>query len=372
MANGGHYSSVEHALHRDLVVKSLPEPVGSSYFRLLSVPQHTAVPGLILASRMALADVLRLELAEFDARMKALNDAGLVLFDWSHEVCYVPAMAKMPCNAAQSIWAAKHWRKVLNGAPACPLVEQADRDARDLLSSRLRATRRDGAGKAILASFLLGEAVPSHRAEIVIANLAAPAQQVLPFAWAAAPEFSRPQPRDAEGEHPPMPALPPPYIDRRGTVDPPASSVQEPPPDEQLPCPDDNAVAAFQELVAGAGGREVVGLAGTYSSDSTGLPGHAATLWCHHWYQLRRERPGTTLGSARLLGEYGKAGGWDGLRCPWQALVKSMSGLAALLDQAVLWERRGRPSLRKGGPRAQVDAGDDIITKAMLASRGGR
>lgn len=370
MANGGHWSGIEHAVHDDPVLRTLPADTRLLYIALFSVRGNTAVPGLILAWREGLVRSLGLDFEVFDSRMAELSRVGLVHFDWETGVCYLPAKARMHCNAATSIWAAKHWRKVLNGAPRCALVDQAEQDALALLRGRVEASGGDK-GKAILASYLAGKSVESRHADIVLNTCAPPAQQVLPFAWAPPPEAGqRPFLRSID-EVSPMSAR---HASPSTSIEDAASpAVPEPMADDNAPpSPDDNAVAAFQQVLQGSEGPEVLGLARVYASDGTGLPGHAATLWCHHWFLLRRERPETTLRSARLLGEHGRAGAWEGLRTPWQALCKSASGLSAMLDAAELWERRGRPSLRKGDPRPTRAAGDTIINEVMRASREAR
>lgn len=371
MANGGHYGGIEYSIHTDPVVRALHPYIRGTFMQLFSLPENTALPGLILAGRLGLAESLGLDLDIFNAHFTVLQQAGLVHVDWAARVCYVPAKAKMLCNAASSIWAAKHWRKVVNSAPSCPLVEQAERDARALLMTRLRANRSDGRGKAILASFIHGEAVPSVQADIVLNTLASPAQQPLPFAWEPPPHV---------GERPCIHALPEVDIQMAATQQPIPPAPQETmlptepsSSDAEVRSPsvsDDDPVVAFQEVVQAAGGPSVLGMARAYA-DPTGLPGHASVTWCQLWTRLRKERPDTTLHSARLLGEYGRGGGWKGLRCPWQALVKSMAHLAAMLDEAEDWHRRGRPHLGKGAPQPEVCREDDIIGQALRHSRRG-
>ena len=149
MGNGGHYGGIEYSIHTDPVVRALPAFVRGTYIQLFSLPENTALPGLILAGRLGLAESLGLDLDIFDDHIALLRQQGLVCVDWAARVCYVPAKARMVCNAAPSIWSARHWRKVINSAPSCALVEQAERDARALLMGRLRASRGDGRGKAI-------------------------------------------------------------------------------------------------------------------------------------------------------------------------------------------------------------------------------
>lgn len=362
MGNGGHYGGIEYSIHTDPVVRALPAFVRGTYIQLFSLPENTALPGLILAGRLGLAESLGLDLDIFDDHIALLRQQGLVCVDWAARVCYVPAKARMVCNAAPSIWSARHWRKVINSAPSCALVEQAERDARALLMGRLRASRGDGRGKAILASFLHGEAVGSAQADIVLNTVAAPAQQPLPFAWEPPPkDGARPHLHVLEPEevNSPMPTPIPKRDDRADAPPESREAAASPDPNSASAVPtDDDAVTAFQTIVQAAGGPGAVGMARVYASDATGLPGNAAITWCQLWARLRRERPDTTLQSAQLLGEYGRAGGWVGLRCPWQAMVKSLANLAAMLDEAEDWHRRGRPSARRGqqGPRVQGEA----------------
>lgn len=370
MSSGGFYGKVEYSIHRDPVVRSLHPDTRGTYVGLCTAPENTALPGLILAGRDILAASLGLELAVFDERMDTLRKAGLVLFDWGLWVCYIPALARMQCNAACSIWAAKHWRRVIASAPKCDIVQQAAADALALLKSRIRDGKIDG--KAILASFVHGDAISSVRADIILSTNQIPAQQSIPFRWEqSSPGGERPSLHALDNEVPelmtykPREAAPEPGSSQPTTRQAGADGETEKPPGPA----DDDAVAAFQEVVSAAGGHAAVGMARIYASDATGLPGNAAISWCQLWGRLRKERPDTTLQSARLLGEYGRSGGWDGLRCPWQALVKSVAHLAAMLDEAEDWHQRGRPALRKGPPQPEVSRQDDIIGQAMRESR---
>lgn len=343
------YVSVSQKFMDDPRVQALPWAPRALLALLLVCPEMTAVPGLILrAFKSALAESFGMELAAFADAFAALERAGLVCADWAARVVYLPDPVRWSCTVGvQSIHRAALWRRELMKAPACDLTERADYQLRRALAGRPK----------MLECFMNGRSVerPGEQLEMRFA----PRLRVV-----SAP-FDEPRP---EPTAPAVPANPAQPAQLAWPVPAPIAPPPRPLPSPQLPSTprptapvhamgDDDVVAAWAAVVAGAGngdavtGAAVLGLKRKHAT-VTGMPGASECMWARAWQELRQAMPAPTIEDARKLGEWIKAGGLGGIRIPlWEYLCKG--GVVGALDQMQLAEAKPAEQRQTGMVRGR-------------------
>lgn len=145
------YALVQVRTWSDEKVRSLsaPQPNAQTlFFRLLTGPETSRVPGVILAGRAALAEALGWDLSDFDRCWRELEETGLAVADWAARVIYLPGAFRQVCNLPTSPSTAACWRKELLNAPECDLTRRVDTDLRAMLATM---------GAAYLGSYMSGK-----------------------------------------------------------------------------------------------------------------------------------------------------------------------------------------------------------------------
>ncbi len=130
------YVSVEPWIKNDLRVRSL-SMIGRYVFeQLLTCPQQSKVPGLLLnAGPGALRDEFQVPESELLTAFEELERAGLVFADWKARVVYCrPLLADMSCNRPKSPSRAAAYGLVVHRlAQKCAVLDMVDEDIRALV-----------------------------------------------------------------------------------------------------------------------------------------------------------------------------------------------------------------------------------------------
>ena len=131
---------------RDL--SKMPPSAQGLLLWLLGCPFSIRVPGVIVAGRAQIAELLGWPIEAFDACFAELAQKGYCEADWEAGVIYFAEELREEDNAPTSPNTAKTWRGELDNAPQCALVERVVRDVLDVLSAaddrRIRAELAEG------------------------------------------------------------------------------------------------------------------------------------------------------------------------------------------------------------------------------------
>lgn len=130
------YVSVEPWIWNDARVRSLTTVARNVFAQLLTCPQHSKVPGLLIQTGPgALRDEFQVPEAELLAAFEELQAAGLAFADWKARVVYCrPLLADMSCNRPKSPSRAAAYGLVVHRlAQKCHVLTMVDEDIRALV-----------------------------------------------------------------------------------------------------------------------------------------------------------------------------------------------------------------------------------------------
>lgn len=125
------YSCIDRRINADAWFRSLSESGQWLWFRLLSGPHVTSVPGLWAATEEGLARAFGVSLEGFRERFSEVSrdrsSKGLprVIADWEAGVIWVPNALDFPCNQPKNPNTLASWKNHLELMPECELKDQA-------------------------------------------------------------------------------------------------------------------------------------------------------------------------------------------------------------------------------------------------------
>lgn len=131
------YVSVEPWIWNDSRVRALSAVAGNIFSRLLTCPQHSKVPGLLIQTGPgALRDEFQVPEIELLSAFEELQAAGLAYADWKARVVYCrPLLADMGCNRPKAPSRAAAYGLVVHRlAQKCEVLKMVDEDIRALIS----------------------------------------------------------------------------------------------------------------------------------------------------------------------------------------------------------------------------------------------
>ncbi|RLE28248.1 MAG: hypothetical protein DRJ65_00025 [Acidobacteria bacterium] len=98
-------------------------PSGQSLFvYLLTCPETTPIPGVIVAGRMALSEVLGWEISDFDSAIKEILSEGMAKISWEARLIWLPNAVKL--NRPVSLNVVKSWGESFAMLPDCDLKDE--------------------------------------------------------------------------------------------------------------------------------------------------------------------------------------------------------------------------------------------------------
>lgn len=119
------YHKIAVALWSGREFRGLSERAKLLYLRLAVGPETTPIPGVARLSRSGLAlDELRWGLAEFDARLAELQQAGLAEVDLDAGLVVLPRELAEPFSLPNGLPSVTSWRRAAANAPDCELRDQ--------------------------------------------------------------------------------------------------------------------------------------------------------------------------------------------------------------------------------------------------------
>lgn len=125
------YSTIDRRINADAWFRGLSEGGKLLFFRLLTGPHVTPVPGLWAATEEGLARSFGLSLEGFRERFTEItrdhsgNGLPRVIADWSAGVIWLPNALKQPCNQPANENVLKGWIQHLELVPECALKDRA-------------------------------------------------------------------------------------------------------------------------------------------------------------------------------------------------------------------------------------------------------
>lgn len=327
------YVAVEPWIWNDPRVRALGRDARGLFGLLLTCPQMTKVPGLLLAGTGALADEWQGTVSEFKEVFKELQDAGLCLADWGARVVYVvPLLTEMVCNRPNGPSQAAAFGTVLfRLAPDCELTRRVDHDLRQLMLN----------SPALMASYLRCRPMSTEdaRQQAGVPLPTQPRQMALNLP--EAPEVPEPAAAPAEGDDEE------PEIDSAGGESDDLQCAPEQCPGEKDSPPAPRLVAAWPEHELADGMAELIANAG----ESLALPpsGLTATQRANLAVQWRAAyEAGWRRQDLADLGTWIGAGGLQWLRhCRPAAYLSSYLG-----DALVAMDQRRKKGMRAAPARA--------------------
>lgn len=334
------YVAVEPWIWNDPRVRALGREARGLFGLLLTCPQMTKIPGLLLAGTGALADEWKGPVSEFKEVFAELQTSGLCQADWEARVVYVvPLLTEMVCNRPNGpSQAAAFGTVVFRLAPDCELTRRVDHDLRRLMLN----------SPALMASYLRCRPMSTEdaRQQASVPLPAQPRQLVMnlpeaPERWGAEPAetgaaaaeaaaHAEPDEDYAGGESADLDECPPDQCPG-GKDSPPAPVLVVVPPEQEL-------AAGLADLVANAG-------------EALALPpsGFTATQQANLMVQWRAaHRAGWRRQDLADLGSWIGAGGLQWLRhCRPAAYLSSYLG-----DALVAMDQRRKKGSRPPAARA--------------------
>ena len=123
----GRYSRVSRRIWNDGGFRALsqPKPCGGwLFFRLLTGPELTSIPGLFQAWEAGLAQALGWSIKDFRRCFAEVEREGLAKADWSTGLIWLPKAVHH--NEPESINVVVGWRTFWHELPDCDLKDEAD------------------------------------------------------------------------------------------------------------------------------------------------------------------------------------------------------------------------------------------------------
>jgi hypothetical protein len=102
---------------------ALSESAKLLWFYLLTGPETTSLPGLIVIGRAALAEAMKWDVRKLDRAFGELKSSGMAVADWRARLVWLPKGVRH--NAPQNPSVVQGWREHLKVLPGCPLKRQA-------------------------------------------------------------------------------------------------------------------------------------------------------------------------------------------------------------------------------------------------------
>ena len=131
------YHKIAVALWSGREFRALSERAKLLYLRLAVGPETTPIPGIARLSRSGLAlDELRWGLAEFDARLAELQQAGLAEVDLDAGLVVLPRELAEPFSMPNGLPSVGSWRRGAANLPDCELRDQVKERVIALLATR--------------------------------------------------------------------------------------------------------------------------------------------------------------------------------------------------------------------------------------------
>lgn len=131
------YHKIAVALWSGREFRGLSERAKVLYLRLAVGPDTTPIPGVARLSRSGLAlDELRWGLAEFDARLAELQQAGLAEVDLDAGLVVLPRELAEPFSMPNGLPSVTSWRRAAANLPDCELRDQVKERVIALLATR--------------------------------------------------------------------------------------------------------------------------------------------------------------------------------------------------------------------------------------------
>jgi hypothetical protein len=122
----GRYSKVSRRIWNSPSFRSLtpPKPCGAwLFFRLLTGPELSNIPGLFQAWESGLAEALRWPLKDFRKAFQEVFDGGMAQADWSVGLIWLPSAINH--NEPESVNVVIGWRTAWQELPECELKDRA-------------------------------------------------------------------------------------------------------------------------------------------------------------------------------------------------------------------------------------------------------
>lgn len=124
------------SIHSDEKFRRLsrPQPNAQSLWQyLLSGPETTIIPGVIIGGRAGLAEALDWSLEGFDQAFQEILDQGMARVDWRERLIWLPNGPKH--NPPESPNVILSWAKFWPEVPGCSLKDEILQDLRDFVLS---------------------------------------------------------------------------------------------------------------------------------------------------------------------------------------------------------------------------------------------
>jgi hypothetical protein len=124
------------------------------WFRLITGPETSIIPGVLTVGEAALSEALGWRLGDFRRVFRELVDQDLVRADWSARVVFIPSVLAEAVPESPNVLRA--WRTLLDELPPCALTETVRRAVEDFvegLTEGFQEAFREGSRKAFVKVF---------------------------------------------------------------------------------------------------------------------------------------------------------------------------------------------------------------------------
>jgi hypothetical protein len=115
------YSTVDRRTWMDAKFRSLSADAKLLWFYLLTGPESTSLPGVIVAGRAQLAESLGWELERFGIRYRELSDRGMAKADFDARLVWLPNAIKYRAPANSKVILG--WKAIWDNVPECQLKQ---------------------------------------------------------------------------------------------------------------------------------------------------------------------------------------------------------------------------------------------------------
>lgn len=113
------FSTVDRRTWMDAKFRALSPDAKLLWFYLLTGPETTSLPGVIIAGRAQLAEALEWELERFSIRYAELSDRGMTKADWSARLVWLPRAIRYRAPSNPKV--VLGWERVWDNVPECEL-----------------------------------------------------------------------------------------------------------------------------------------------------------------------------------------------------------------------------------------------------------
>lgn len=116
------WSKVYRRVWRDAKFRRLSQDAQLLWFRLMTAPELTPIPGVLPIGRAALAEDLEWSTERLEERFRELSRGGFAMVDWGARLVWLPKAIKYDPPANYNI--VRSWEAPWDLVPECPLKDE--------------------------------------------------------------------------------------------------------------------------------------------------------------------------------------------------------------------------------------------------------